>query len=143
VFPARVGLGALLLFGAALVPAGPAWAQARPAEPKPSAPSAQDCLACHADKDLKRSAPAPGRPDSLFVDAAALKASPHSRLECVGCHATATAPHDSPLPPVRCAACHDKSRAALGEAAFAAAWEEGKKMTLEQAVEYALEGGSG
>jgi len=115
VFPARVGLGALLLFGAALVPAGPAWAQARPAEPKPSAPSAQDCLACHADKDLKRSAPAPGRPDSLFVDAAALKASPHSRLECVGCHATATAPHDSPLPPVRCAACHDKSRAALGE----------------------------
>ena len=31
-------------------------------------------------------------------------------------------------------------RAQLGEAAFAAAWEEGQAMTLEQAVEYALEG---
>ena len=42
---------------------------------------------------------------------------------------------------------HDQAvaaaRAALGEEAFAAAWEEGKAMTLEQVVEYALEGGSG
>ena len=38
---------------------------------------------------------------------------------------------------------HDRAvataRAELGEEAFAAAWEEGKKMTMEQAVEYALE----
>ena len=32
------------------------------------------------------------------------------------------------------------ARAALGEEAFATAWEEGQKMTLVQAVEYAIEG---
>jgi predicted ATPase/class 3 adenylate cyclase/DNA-binding XRE family transcriptional regulator/Tfp pilus assembly protein PilF len=40
---------------------------------------------------------------------------------------------------------HDQAvtvaRAALGEEAFAAAWEEGKKMTLDEAVAYALEEG--
>lgn len=39
---------------------------------------------------------------------------------------------------------HDQAiaaaRAALGEEAFATAWEEGQKMTLVQAVEYAIEG---
>jgi hypothetical protein len=34
-----------------------------------------------------------------------------------------------------------EGRAALGEAAFAAAWAEGRAMSLGQAVEYALEGG--
>jgi predicted ATPase len=34
-------------------------------------------------------------------------------------------------------------RVALGEEAFAAAWEEGQAMTLEQAIEYALEAPSG
>jgi hypothetical protein len=37
---------------------------------------------------------------------------------------------------------HDQAivtaRTALGEEAFAAAWEEGKKMTLDEVVEYAL-----
>ena len=32
-------------------------------------------------------------------------------------------------------------RAQLGEAQFAAAWEEGRKMTLDQAIAYALKGG--
>ena len=32
-----------------------------------------------------------------------------------------------------------ETRAALGEAAFAAAWAEGRAMTLEQAVAYALD----
>jgi len=31
-----------------------------------------------------------------------------------------------------------EGRAALGEAAFAAAWSEGRAMSLEQAIEYAL-----
>ena len=31
------------------------------------------------------------------------------------------------------------ARAALGEAAFTGAWQKGKEMTLEQAVEYALQ----
>jgi len=76
-------------------------------------PRAEDCLGCHADKDLKRGAPAPGRSASVFVDAAGLKASAHSALECVACHRTATAPHDDKLPPVSCAGCHDKARAVL------------------------------
>src|SRR3990172_1359323 len=101
------GLGALLLFGAAVWTAGSAEAQPKPAEPKPSS---QDCLACHGDKDLKRGAPKPGRRDSLFANEAVLKASAHARLECVACHRTATAPHDSPLPPAQCAGCHDKIR---------------------------------
>ncbi len=111
---ALTGLGALLLLAALLLYAGSAEAQAKTAGPTPSA---EDCLGCHSDKDLKRSAPAPGRRDSLFVDPAVLKASPHARLGCVGCHTSATAPHDVPLPPVRCAGCHDKARAALSEGA--------------------------
>ncbi len=104
------GLGALICLSTAVWPAGIAQGQPRAAEP---APSSQDCLACHADKDLKRGAPKPGRRDSLFAHEGVLKASVHARLDCVACHRTATAPHDTPLPPVQCAGCHDKSRASL------------------------------
>ena len=52
-------------------------------------PKAEDCLGCHADKDIKRGAPGPGRSASVFVDAAGLKASAHGALECVACHRTA------------------------------------------------------
>jgi hypothetical protein len=76
-------------------------------------PKNEDCLACHADKDLKREAPAPGRSASVFVDADALKASVHGELECVACHQTATAPHEGKLPRVDCAGCHDDVRTAL------------------------------
>jgi len=48
-------------------------------------------------------------------------------------------------PPVAVAAEYERTmaagRAALGEAAFAAAWAEGRAMSLEQAAEYALSGG--
>ena len=71
-------------------------------------PKAEDCLGCHADKDLKRGTPAPGRSASVFVDAAGLEASAHGALECVACHRTATAPHDDKLPAVSCAGCHDQ-----------------------------------
>ena len=36
----------------------------------------------------------------------------------------------------------DAARTALGDIAFAAAWAEGRAMTLEQAIEYALAGES-
>ncbi len=49
------------------------------------------------------------------MDAGALEASTHAGLPCVACHRTATAPHDEKLPPVNCAGCHDKARAALTE----------------------------
>ena len=88
-------------------------------------PKSEDCLACHGDKDLKRDKPAPGRSPSVFVDAGALKASTHATLECVACHATATAPHEGKLPPVNCAGCHDKARAALGSGVHGAAKARG------------------
>jgi hypothetical protein len=85
--------------------AGTAWG----ADP----PKNEECLGCHADKDLKRGAPRPGRAPSVFVDAPALAGSIHGGLDCVSCHATATAPHDEKLPPVNCAGCHEEVRAAL------------------------------
>jgi len=98
-------LAGLLLWGSA--------ASAAPAQQAAAAPTAEDCLACHADKGLMRGAPAKGKASSVFVDEATLKASAHARLPCVACHKTATAPHDERLPAVSCASCHDKPRAAL------------------------------
>lgn len=79
------------------------------------APTAEDCLACHADRDLRRETPGPGRGASVFVDRAALAASPHGGLGCADCHAGATAPHEERLPAVRCAACHAETPTALRE----------------------------
>jgi hypothetical protein len=93
--------------------------------PAADLPTSEDCLACHADKDLTRGVPAPGRSPSLFVDAPVLKASTHGTLECVGCHKAATAPHDEKLPPVNCAGCHDKAGAALGTGIHGAAKARG------------------
>jgi cytochrome c3-like protein len=101
----RSSRGGLLLLGVGLLLAGTAHAA--------DVPKSEDCLACHADKDLKRGKPAPGRSPSVFVDADALKTSTHAGFECVACHKTATAPHDEKLPPVNCAGCHDKARTAL------------------------------
>src|SRR3970282_1782377 len=78
------GLGALLLLGSAVWPAGSAEAPPTPAEP-------------------------------------GLTPAPHTGLECAPSHRTATAPHDSPLPPVQCAGCHDKIRAELGGGGHASA----------------------
>jgi hypothetical protein len=100
--------------------AAPAAKQAAPAtKAKPAAkveaPANDECLACHADKDLKRSARRPGKGASVFVDPAVLKASPHDGLECVSCHTSATAPHDEKLPPVQCGGCHEDAKSALGQ----------------------------
>jgi len=78
-------------------------------------PGAKECFACHADRDLKREAPAARRSLSVFVDEAVLSGSVHRGLECVACHKTATAPHEGRLAAVRCAECHAKSGAALRE----------------------------
>jgi len=76
----------------------------------------EDCLGCHGDKSLVRETPAPGRGRSLFVDHAGLKGSAHGQLECVECHATATAPHEK-LPRAKCDACHGDVPEALGDGA--------------------------
>jgi hypothetical protein len=100
-----IGLLGLLLI--------PGVARGAPAE----TPKDEDCLACHADKDLKRSAKRPGKGASVAVDPAVLKASTHDGLECVACHVGATAPHDDKLPPVSCANCHgDVPKTLAGDA---------------------------
>lgn len=95
----------LALLGALLFASGPSIAHA--------APTKDECLACHGDPDMTRSAPKPGRSNSLYVNEAARQKSVHARLECVQCHRVATAPHDEPPPPVRCASCHAKEEAVL------------------------------
>ncbi|MBI2216905.1 MAG: cytochrome c3 family protein [Candidatus Rokubacteria bacterium] len=70
---------------------------------KAETPKNEDCLACHADKDLERGGKRGG---SLFVDAQVLDGSRHAGLDCASCHTTATAPHDEKLPRVDCAGCH-------------------------------------
>jgi cytochrome b subunit of formate dehydrogenase len=70
-----------------------------------------DCLSCHADKDLKD---AGGR--SVFVDAARQKGSVHDGLLCSACHdGIRDYPHPAPVPAVGCASCHeDAARAQAG-----------------------------
>lgn len=114
----RGALGALAL--GALLAAG---VEAAPATPKPAATAAataDECLACHADRDLEREKPVAGRADSLFVDHERLKASTHGALDCVACHTTATAPHEGRLPAVRCDSCHAGAPAAVKQGAHAA-----------------------
>lgn len=84
-----------------------------------AAPTADDCLGCHSDRDLKRSTARAGRPASVFVDGAAFKGSVHGGLDCVSCHTKATAPHPEKLPPVRCADCHDAVPEVLDKGAHA------------------------
>lgn len=77
------------------------------ASPGHGAPAANDdCMACHSQPDLARSAP--GRGGSLRVDTAAFAASPHANLACAACHTGAQGmPHPERLPAVRCVTCHE------------------------------------
>jgi hypothetical protein len=68
--------------------------------------TSEDCLACHSDRELSKLEPE-GQPISLYVDRDALHGSIHGSLECVQCHADATAlPHPEALARVRCQTCH-------------------------------------
>jgi hypothetical protein len=81
----------------ALFLAGPAAAQ-----------SNENCLACHSDRSLTKQRL--GRKISLYVDEALAVRSAHGDLDCVACHADLEKkdlPHDTPLKPVDCGACHD------------------------------------
>ncbi len=90
--PVRLGLAALLLVVAGGVSA---------------APETADCLACHGDKAL--TAERNGRTVSLFVPEQRFAVSVHAAVGCVGCHADLEGrelPHETPLLPVDCGACH-------------------------------------
>ncbi len=81
-----------------------ALALAAPIAAQPRAASAEDCLACHQDPDLRR-----GDGRSVFVDPKKFAASIHGGLSCVDCHAdlaSAEVPHPERLQPVACATCH-------------------------------------
>ncbi len=84
-----------------------------------------DCLVCHADKSLSMTKA--GRSVPLFVDAAALKKSPHADLGCVDCHAgfdASNLPHKATIEPVDCLGCHSDPAASHP---FHAAMQEGGK----------------
>ncbi len=91
-----LSLSLLLLL---LAPLGPAWSQ-----------EIDDCLACHDDPELTMN-----RTDgvvSLYVDQDVYDHSIHGRegLVCVDCHTALEGmedEHDTPVPPVDCADCHD------------------------------------
>src|ERR1700739_1330662 len=61
-----------------------------------------DCLACHADKDMKDQAG-----QSLAVDGDKFGASMHGSLKCNDCHADIkTYPHPDKVARVQCFTCH-------------------------------------
>jgi len=82
--------------------------------PSPAATADEDCLMCHADKDLKSAA---GK--TLFVDEGRYRLSTHGQagLSCVDCHADLAKvedfPHAEKLEPVDCSLCHDADAAAV------------------------------
>jgi formate dehydrogenase gamma subunit len=70
--------------------------------------TAAACLECHRDEKLKMKKA--GRIVSLFADQALLAKSAHRSLDCIDCHEGFDAekvPHENPLKPVDCAACHE------------------------------------
>jgi hypothetical protein len=102
-----------LLLAVVLLPAGASAAPVTPRAAPAEAPKSEECLACHADTELKRGAKRPGKGESVAVDPRVLAASTHAGLECATCHLGATAPHDEKLPPVRCTTCHAAEKATL------------------------------
>jgi predicted ATPase len=77
-----------------------------------------------------------------FAGLAARQGHPARAARLFGAAAALREAIDTPLPPSECAA-YDRdvasARVQLDEATFAAAWAEGRVMTLEQAIAYALE----
>ena len=69
-----------------------------------------DCLSCHANPALARTTP--GRTGSLFVNAAELSTSRHSRIACVQCHTGGTPSKvracATMQSKVDCSICHEK-----------------------------------
>lgn len=81
-------------------------AGAFPALAAQESPSAEECLACHGDRELTKKGPR-GRPISLFVNHTAFQGSVHGSLECVQCHTDVTrVPHPEALNKVQCETCH-------------------------------------
>ena len=79
--------------------------------PGTAAQTAEECLACHSDKDLTTERA--GRTVTLFVEAGRFSASVHGALSCTSCHADLEGkelPHSTPLAKVGCGACHTQEQ---------------------------------
>jgi len=79
-----------------------------------SAQTDEECLACHADKEIVKELPS-GETVSVYVDQDPLRRSVHGLLECVTCHqdlADTELPHKSETEAVDCTRCHGE----VGEA---------------------------
>jgi cytochrome b subunit of formate dehydrogenase len=88
-------------------------------------PTNEECLTCHSQTDLSRSTP--GRPASVYVDAARLAASAHRSVACASCHTGATSlAHPERLPRVRCSSCHAEVGRQLAGGAHAKLAAEGE-----------------
>jgi len=91
-----------------------------------AAQSDEDCLTCHADKDLKSEA---GKP--MFLDQAKFQGSIHGQagISCLDCHADLQKvkdfPHESPLKPVDCGQCHETAVQQFDRSIHQAANEKG------------------
>jgi formate dehydrogenase gamma subunit len=97
-----------LVLGLLLTLLSPGIAGAAESSRPAAGPTNEDCLGCHADKNLTKEER--GKTVSLFVEESGLKASVHGRLACTSCHAgILEIPHAEKLPPVSCERCHSKA----------------------------------
>ena len=96
---------------AVLVPGQRVLAQTKsPANPD------DDCLACHAQSDLKSE-----KGHSVYVDPAKHKASVHADVNCTACHADIKEfPHPAKIKKVNCVACHEEPPADVSKSVHAA-----------------------
>ena len=101
--PLRAALLGASAFVLALALAAQDAAPPKPA-PAASVPTNDDCAGCH-ESGARTGRRKAGEPPPF--NAAALKASPHSGLDCVSCHADIKeVPHPDKLAPVACGSCH-------------------------------------
>jgi nitrate/TMAO reductase-like tetraheme cytochrome c subunit len=101
------------------------WAVVASAGQDAKPPQNDDCLACHADPDLKRS-----DNTSLAVDARSLGESTHAPLACIDCHedlaSVSEFPHAERLAPAACSSCHDDAQTNYGAGIHAQARQAGR-----------------
>ena len=93
----------------------------------PTATNASDeCLECHADKDLVREGDY-RTGTSVYVGEEDLAHSAHADLDCIDCHADASEDHDERLAKVVCAECHDEAQEVYDESRHGRAMAEGNQ----------------
>ncbi len=122
----RMSLAALfMMLLSALGASAPENSDCLAAQPQPhqetgakSAPvhKNSDCLDCHGEASFTTERD--GETVSLYVDEGTLARSVHGKLACVTCHADlakSELPHEVPVAPVKCSACHAGMQAKFAE----------------------------